>query len=365
MGRSLPLVYATAGNHEMHPSNAYAPLKAESENFVYSLLSSTWTQWIGAAASTSTSQRGVYSASYDKGQLRVISLNTNMWYTQNYWLYTNDMTPDPDGQIDWLAAELDDAEKSGCRVYIIGHMAPGDNDAFHDQSHYLDQVFNRYSDTIAGMFFGHTHLDEFQVSYSDYSAPSAENARAVSYIAPSLTPTSGHPSFRVYLVDPETFAVLDAETWIADMDNPSFQEKPTWTKLYSAKEAYAPHLPATAELSPAVWHNITVAMETEPSLLISYFSYKTRGWADPEEETCDEEECRAKEICKLRGGRAENNCNEPGLGSGFRKRSEEKRGHADDCGTSVMSSVLSVLAVNADAVKEIQGKVEEKRSLLI
>lgn len=364
MGRSLPLVYATAGNHEAHPTNAFAPLTMSPNTWLYDLLSSTWDQWIGSAAAASASHHGAYSTPYGDGPLRIISLNTNMWYTQNYYLYQPDGAPDPDGQIDWLASELDDAEKNGERAYIIGHMAPGDYDAFHDQSNYLDQVINRYSDTIAAMFFGHTHLDEFQVSYSDYDDPTADKARAVSYIAPSLTPTSGHPSFRVYHVDPETFAILDAETWIADMEDPDFQDTPVWTKLYSAKEAYLPDLPAGAELSPAAWHNVTAALGSSPDLLTAYLSRKTRGWTDEEEEPCDET-CREAELCKLRGGRAENNCNEPGLGSGLRKRSEEERGHADDCGTSVVSGVLGRLGTNEDAVRQLKAKVEEKRSLLI
>lgn len=365
MGRSLPLVYATAGNHEAHPTNAFPPLNVSPSNdWLYNLLSSTWESWIGSAAATTTSHFGAYAAKYADGPLRIISLNTNMWYTQNYWLYQPDSPNDPDGQIEWLATELDNAEKNGERAYIIGHMAPGDHDAFHDQSNYLDQVINRYSDTIAGMFFGHTHLDEFQVSYSDYENPTAANARAVSYIAPSLAPTSGHPSFKVYHVDPVTFAVLDAETWIADMGNPTFQETPTWTKLYSAKEAYLPDLPAGAELSPAAWHNVTTALESNPDLLTAYLSRKTRGWTDVEEGPCDEV-CRETELCKLRGARAQDNCHVPSLGSGFRKRSEEKRGHADDCGSSVMSGVLGVFGTNQDAVKLIKGKVEEKRSLLI
>lgn len=364
MGRSLPLVYATAGNHENHPTNSFAPQSLSEKNWLYDLLSTTWGGWIGDAASSTAAARGSYSASYADGPLRIISLNTNMWYTMNFWLYVGDGEPDPDGQIAWFVSELDDAEKKGERVYVIGHMAPGDNDAFHDQSNYLDRVIDRYGDTIAGMFFGHTHLDEFQVSYADYGARSAAGARAVSYVAPSLTPTSGHPSFRVYLVDPETFAVLDAETWIADMGDPSFQEEPTWTKLYSAREAYAPHLPAGAELSPAAWHNATEAMEANDDLLTAYLSRKTRGWDDEEEEPCGEA-CRKDEICKMRGGRAQDNCNKPGLGSALRKRSEAKRGHADDCGTSVMSKVLGEMGVNTDAVEKLKGKVDEKRSLAI
>lgn len=93
-------------------------------NWVYDLLCSIWNPWIGSAAADSTSHRGAYSAQYADGPLRIISLNTNMWYVQNYWLYQPDRAVGPDSQNYWLASDLDDAEKKGERAYIIGHVAP-------------------------------------------------------------------------------------------------------------------------------------------------------------------------------------------------------------------------------------------------
>ncbi|SPO00652.1 related to acid sphingomyelinase [Cephalotrichum gorgonifer] len=361
MAASFPLVYGTAGNHEAHPTNAFPPTAEAPTSWVYNLLSTSWSHWIGDAAASSTSSRGSYSVKYPGGNLRVISMNTNTFYVQNYYLYRRVMTLDPDGQIAWLASELDAAEKAGERAYIIGHMPPGDNDAFHDQSNYFDQVVNRYSDTIAAMFFGHTHLDEFHVSYSSYDAQTADTAVAVQYVAPSLTPTSGHPSFRVYVVDPETFAILDAETWIADMADPNFQTTPTWTKFYSAREVYGPDHPAGEELSPAFWHNVTEAFASSPDLLDAYLSRKSRGWEDI---ACDDA-CREQEICKLRGGRAEDNCYEPKPGIHFKKRSLESRGHGDDCGVSVLRGAVGSLAVEKKAVELVSARVEENKRLLI
>ena len=35
----------------------------------------------------------------------------------------------------------------------------------------------------------------------------------------------GHPSFRVYDVDPDTYEIMDAHTFIANMSDPNFQTK--------------------------------------------------------------------------------------------------------------------------------------------
>ena len=86
--------------------------------------------------------------------MKVISINTNLYYKENFWLYEATMEYDPDGQLAWLVSELQAAETAGQRVFIIGHMPLGANDALHDGSNYLGQILNRYDATIAALFFG-------------------------------------------------------------------------------------------------------------------------------------------------------------------------------------------------------------------
>ena len=152
----LPNVYGTAGNHEASPANAFPPaaLKNSGEQWVYDTLSADWTQWIGATAAAQADQYGAYSVMYPGGNLRIISINTNLYYVDNYWLYENVMEKDPSGQLAWLVNELQAAETAGERVYIIGHMAMGLSDALHDGSNYFSQIVDRYDATIAALFFG-------------------------------------------------------------------------------------------------------------------------------------------------------------------------------------------------------------------
>ncbi|RDA87675.1 hypothetical protein CP532_3805 [Ophiocordyceps camponoti-leonardi (nom. inval.)] len=336
LGR-LP-IYGTVGNHEASPVNAF-PINGHGRQTppVYNVLSRQWDHWIGPEAAAQTAATGAYSVKHGD-KLRVISLNTNIYYRLNFWTYYDMNDKDPNRQLGWLVDQLDEAERAGESVYIIGHMPPGEKDALHDGSNYLDQIFNRYSSTIAAMFFGHTHLDHFEISYSDYDARTAENARVTSYIAPSLTPTAGMPSFRVYDVDPVTFAVRDATTYIADMSHPGYQSTgPVWTKLYSAKEAYgkALHPPVTdpeAELTPSFWHDVTTAMEADDNLFDAYMSRKSRGWKPAR---C-RDGCKAEEICQLRAGRSQDNCFKPKIGFHLdRRRLSDERGEHDECGSTV------------------------------
>lgn len=372
MANAGMLVYGTAGNHEASPANSFPPSAARNDSqWLYDLLSSAWSPWIGPRAAEISKEFGAYSAKLPGGNLRVISISTNMYYVHNYWLYEEPMERDPSGQFAWLVEELDAAERAGERVYIIGHMSMGSRDAFHDGSNYFDQIVNRYSNTIAAMFFGHTHFDEFQISYADYSNKSHANALATSYIAPSLTPTSGHPAFRVYAVDPITFGVLDATTYIANMSDPSFSTKPKWTKYYSAKEAYGPLvgkgeegdvIDEQEELTPSFWHKVTEVFERNATAFEEYFERRRRGWAVG---SC-EGECRSTEICKLRAGRAQDNCMTPGFKLSHADESENHFGAAleeEECGGSIVRDILSIMVMDSDMLSAFEEIVAEKRGL--
>ena len=84
--------------------------------------------------------------------------------------------PDPNGILDFTVQQLQAAEDAGQRVWIMAHMPPGRADVMRDQvrsghffpkpfrsvilyqSNYFNQIVLRYRNTIAGQFYGHTHM---------------------------------------------------------------------------------------------------------------------------------------------------------------------------------------------------------------
>lgn len=156
------LVYGVVGNHDSNPVNSFPPAAVSttmSSQWVYDTLSNLWGSWIGSAdAARADTNSGAYSVRYPKGNLRIISINTNMYYKENFWLYEATMEADPSGQLAWLVGELQAAEDAGERVYIIGHMPMGSGDALHDGSNYFNQIVNRYQATIAAQFYGMAYL---------------------------------------------------------------------------------------------------------------------------------------------------------------------------------------------------------------
>ena len=173
---------------------------------------------------------------------------------------------------------------------------------------HLDQIIQRFDATIAAVFYGHTHQDEFEIAYSTPAAPTADTAVMVSYIAPALTPTSGNPTFRVYSVDPVTFAILDYTVYYTDITSPTYQSGPTWEKLYSVKEAYGslvtpPVTDPSAELTPAFWHSLTELFESNDEVYQTWYARRGRDYSAA---TCTGT-CKTASLCKLRASQSQYN----------------------------------------------------------
>jgi sphingomyelin phosphodiesterase len=172
----------------------------------------------------------------------------------------------------------------------------------------IDQIIQRFDATISATFYGHTHQDEFEIAYSTPAAPTAETAVMVSYIAPALTPTSGNPTFRVYSVDPVTFAILDYTVYYTNISSPTYQSGPVWEKLYSVKEAYGslltpPYTDAAAELTPEFWHNVTVLFENNDEVFQTWYARRGRDYSDA---TCTDT-CKTTYLCELRASQSQYN----------------------------------------------------------
>ncbi|KAJ5653398.1 hypothetical protein N7490_000401 [Penicillium lividum] len=348
MQDTLGRVYAALGNHDTAPLNLFPSSQIPNTynpQWAYDALTANWLALTGLPSIESANEYGSYSALHPNSNLRIISYNSILYYKYNFFAYTEPMEQDPSAQLEWLISELQAAEAASQRVWLISHIPPGDPDHFHDHSHYFDRIVQRYEATIAALFFGHTHKDEFQISYSDYNNRSWDTATAMGYIAPSMTPTSGPPSFRVYDIDPVTFAVLDFAQYTADID----QESPKWVQYYSAKESYGSRLkyPVTepsAELSPAFWHNVTVAMEEDHAVFEGFWARRTRGFQVP---SCTED-CVSAEICALRGS----GCAKVGFSFEKRDGSRARERVLPECNHAGMAPLLAKIARRARVVRE-------------
>ncbi|PYH95122.1 Metallo-dependent phosphatase [Aspergillus ellipticus CBS 707.79] len=345
-------VYSAIGNHDTHPLNIFPGGVATdipdelSPEWVYAALAGHWRDLMPSPSppiskaryATTFPPQPLYPSpelsnttnnppkhntnSTSNNPLKIMSYNSILYYSLNLLLYTTPMPRDPLGQFSWLIAELHAAELHAQKVLLITHIPPAHEDTIPEYAQVLETILGRFRDTVVGVWAGHSHWDEFRVGYFFNSSSGVVRDRGVvSYLCPSLTPTSGLPAFRVYDVVPGTWEVLDFTVYVGvvpgEMDSMPFQgeQQPHWTKYYTAQEAYSslihnhnhhnnnnpPPPPPPARnptLTPRFWGQLVDVLARNATAFGEYWARRTRGVRVA---GC-EGACVRREICRVRGG---------------------------------------------------------------
>jgi len=311
-------VYVTLGNHDSYNQAQDAPHSlggalAEQFSWNYDHVAGLWQleQWLPESVVTEArTHYAAYSVQRTDG-LRVISLNTDLWYRANWFNYMNLSLADNSGMLRFLTDELQDAEDNGDRVWIIGHVLSGwdGTNGLEAPTNLFYQIVDRFSPhVIANIFFGHTHEDQFSIFYANNATNiSAITALATSWIGPSITPlTNLNSGFRVYEVDSATFDILDAHTWRSDVNSfPSLDGQTkfgsTYVYEYSTRAAYGSNITwgANDPLNATWWHLVTQQMESNPELAATFTDFQ--GKQSILTPSCNAACAKAK-ICYMRSG---------------------------------------------------------------
>jgi sphingomyelin phosphodiesterase len=110
-------------NHISRVSEAFGWLGAEEVEFASShyggeiMRMGVW-RFFGSVMMRLISFVG-YALTTERG-LRIISINTDFWYNDNYFIYFNTSNPDISGTLRWLADELQACEDNHQRAWILG-----------------------------------------------------------------------------------------------------------------------------------------------------------------------------------------------------------------------------------------------------
>lgn len=292
-------VYPALGNHEGNPADSF-PTPAihgdRSVAWLYDALASTWSKWLPQTTTLTTKRGGYYAVKPFPG-LKIISLNMNYCNNMNWWLLLDPR--DPAEQLTFLVNELLESEMMGEKVHIIGHIPPGLEDCLQVWSTNYNRIIARFESTVRAQFFGHTHQDELEVFYDGHAGQPSRRPLGLAYVAPSTTTfNTGHPSFRIYVVDGNysnsSWAVLDHETYLMNLTeldaDPS--REPSWKLEYTAKAAYG-----MQSLQPADWDRLLERMERDDALFDMFYRFYIKQ--NPLAPPCDAA-CRKKFLCTQR-----------------------------------------------------------------
>ncbi|KAJ8402301.1 hypothetical protein AAFF_G00371660 [Aldrovandia affinis] len=312
-------VYPAVGNHESTPVNSFPPPFVHgnrSSSWLYDTMAKEWAPWLPLQALHTLRRAGFYTVQVQPG-LRLVSLNMNFCARENFWLMVN--STDPAEQLQWLVGILQEAENKGEKVHIIGHIPPGLCLKSWSWNYY--HIINRYESTVTGQFFGHTHVDEFQMFYDEETLT---RPLGVAFIAPSITTYIDlNPGYRVYYVDGQypgsSHLVLDHETYILNLTEANKHNhsrgrdsgpdpNPKWTLLYRASEAYG-----LSTLFPADWDGLLKTFLADDRVFQRFWYLNHKGHVS---EPC-RDACKTTIICFLRSGRYDDprQCAHLGVGS--------------------------------------------------
>lgn len=130
--------------------------------------------------------KGYYSKRVQSLGVTIIAMNSLVCDDTNFYLIAN--VTDPSDQLKWLEHELLLAESQQSSVFIISHISPGISGCSHTWTRIYRALSARFSETIKGHFYGHTHNDQFVV----LTNPLTHEPIGSIYQAPALSPVSGH-----------------------------------------------------------------------------------------------------------------------------------------------------------------------------
>lgn len=299
MEKHLPGVpiYPALGNHESARINSFPQPEVTgpfSIQWLHKEVTKAWGQWLPPSA-RETLRKGMYYAVAIRPGLRLISLNMNYCNSQNWWMLLN--STDPGQELEWLVQQLQASELIGEKVHIIGHIPPGHSDCLPVWSANYYRIINRFEDTVRGQFFGHSHLDEFEVFYGDGERPTS-----VAYVGPSVTSYDGvNPSYRIYTVDGDhqssSSAVLDHETYYLNLTEANASDEPIWRRSYFARQEFA-----MESLQPDQWSKLVERFRGDDQLFQKFVRHLYHLSDFPRDPCVGE--CKQETLCRLRSARS-------------------------------------------------------------
>ncbi|KAF8589284.1 hypothetical protein K439DRAFT_1525920 [Ramaria rubella] len=313
-------VYAAMGNHDTWPQAFDAPHSIQPEQLAqefewnYEHLADLWHTegWISEqVTAVSKATYSAYSTITPQG-LKIITYTLLVQVIESLASFINTTDPDVSGMLRFLTDELQAAEDAGQRVWILGHVLCGwdGTSALPNGPNLFYQIIDRFSPhVIANIFKGHIHDEVRYLFYANNGTiMNTDTALTTTWVGGSVTPLAGlNSGFSMYEVDPDTFDIMEAFTWFANVSafselDHQIEVGPAYHFEYSTREEYGGGFawPDNAPLNATWWHLVTESMEANPELVDKFTLNQGRQSALTT--NCTSIECQGAKVCYLRSG---------------------------------------------------------------
>ncbi len=181
---------------------------------------------------------GYYSAYPVKG-IRLIALNTVIYSPKYESADGTSQQVAGDEQMTWLAGQLKEATAKKEKVYIAMHIPPGldykKNAMWTNAQPWERQLLalcDKYRNTIAGVLFSHTHMDELRRLYDT----SGRYITEVAIAAPGVSPNhKTNPAIKTVTYDAKSKELLDFTTYYTTSYTTWGPDSYTFSQTYKPK----------------------------------------------------------------------------------------------------------------------------------
>nr|XP_017514503.2 acid sphingomyelinase-like phosphodiesterase 3a isoform X1 [Manis javanica]XP_036849562.1 acid sphingomyelinase-like phosphodiesterase 3a isoform X2 [Manis javanica] len=234
-------VFPALGNHDYWPQDQLPIVTSK----VYNAVANLWKPWLHEEAIDTLRKGGFYSQKVSTNlNLRIISLNTNLYYGPN--IVTLNKT-DPANQFEWLENTLNISQQNKEKVYIIAHIPVGylpSSKSIPAMREYYNEklldIFRKYSSIIAGQFYGHTHRDSIMVLSDKKGSPvnSLFVAPAVTPVKSVLEKQTNNPGVRLFQYDPRDYKLLDMLQYYLNLSDANLKGESNWKLEYILTQTY-------------------------------------------------------------------------------------------------------------------------------
>lgn len=195
-------VLMNQGNHDTYPIDQTPPWNRET---ISRVLRDAWTTTL-VEGNTSSLSQGYYSWKSSTSPLRVVSLNSLVYDSHNYFHWKDVIQ----AQQTWFQNYLKNLQQAGEYAFLLGHIPPGGGESTQEYNQWMLNTLEKYSTVVKLSVFGHSHLDQLYL-YPKTMAPPA-------LVSPSIMPDARDPCFRIYRFETSTGVVVSYRQMCVDLE---------------------------------------------------------------------------------------------------------------------------------------------------
>ncbi|XP_058291517.1 acid sphingomyelinase-like phosphodiesterase 3a isoform X2 [Hylobates moloch] len=187
------------------------------------------------------------------------------------------------------------------QVYIIAHVPvgylPSSQHITAVREYYnekLIDIFRKYSDVIAGQFYGHTHRDSIMVLSDKKGSPvnSLFVAPAVTPVKSVLEKQTNNPGIRLFQYDPRDYKLLDMLQYYLNLTEANLKGESIWKLEYILTQTYD-----IEDLQPESLYGLAKQFAIlDSKQFIKYYNYFFVSYDSSV--ICDKT-CKAFQICAI------------------------------------------------------------------